>query len=212
MKDLKDLRVQYTKGSLERSELPDNPFDLFNDWLNAARSSNVIEPNVMALSTCAADIPSCRVVLIKEVTESGIVFYTNYDSQKAQDIDVNPVVAVNFLWKEMERQIRIRGTAEKISAERSLAYFQSRPRESQISAWTSPQSQLVMNKDYLMEMRDKVEMRFADQAALPLPPNWGGIEITIQYFEFWQGRPNRFHDRFVYEKVDGSWNIQRLAP
>ncbi len=212
MKDLKDLRVQYSKGSLDRSELPENPFDLFNSWLNAARLSDVVEPNAMTLSTSAGDIPSARTVLIKELTDTGIVFYTNYESQKAQDIDINPVVALNFLWKEMERQVRLRGTAEKISAERSLAYFQSRPRDSQISAWTSPQSQMVMNKDYLMELRDKVEMRFADEEHLPLPPDWGGIEIKLHYFEFWQGRPNRFHDRFVYELIEDTWQIQRLAP
>ncbi len=209
---LSDQRQQYEKGSLDRAELPDTPLVLFEAWLKYAFSEGVTEPNAFTLATVRDGIPSARVVLIKEITEQGIIFYSNYESAKAKDIEQNPIVAASFLWKEVERQVRIVGRANVIPEEKSLMYFQSRPKASQISAWASPQSEVVNSRDFLLEMRDKVEMRFANDDVLPLPPNWGGYEIVISSIEFWQGRPDRFHDRFKYSLQDGHWTIERLAP
>ncbi len=206
------LRIQYLKGSLNRVDLHQNPIVQFKDWWNQALDAKVYEANAMILSTVVDNVPSSRTVLIKGITDQGLLFYTNYDSDKGKAIANNPNVAVCFLWKELQRQVRIEGTAHKISREKSQAYFQSRPRGSQLSAWTSPQSQIVSNRDVLHEWRDRIEMKFDGQEILPVPAFWGGYEIVINQIECWQGRANRLHDRFRYSRRDGEWQLDRLAP
>lgn len=212
MDALGDIRKQYAQGTLELSALPETPVPFFKEWLAQAIEADVLEANAMSLSTSIEGKPSTRIVLIKEITDTGIVFYTSYESRKSKEIQANPNVSICFLWKEIERQVRLEGVASKISKERSEKYFQSRPRASQISAWASPQSEVVMNRDYLMELRDKVETRFEEIDPLPCPDHWGGFEIKINRAEFWQGRPDRYHDRFAYTLDGDQWNLERLGP
>jgi len=211
-RDLENMRSQYLKHTLNRTDLLDEGMDQFKTWWQDALKANVNEANTFILSTVRDNRPSSRVVLIKGVTENGIQFYTNYESRKGQDMETNPNVSACFLWIEQERQVRIEGTVSKISREESERYFQSRPRESQISAWTSPQSKVVGNRDVLQEWRDRIEMKFQHVDPLPVPEFWGGYELHIQQIEFWQGRADRLHDRFQYVREINGWNIERLAP
>jgi pyridoxamine 5'-phosphate oxidase len=185
----------------------------FKQWFDAALEAEVDEPNAMCLSTVSErGVPSSRIVLLKELLDEGFVFYTNYDSHKGLEMLANPNVSLNFLWKEMERQVRIVGTVEKVSSQRSQAYFQSRPRESQISAWTSPQSRSIGSVDELYALRLEIVKRFEDLEVLPLPPNWGGYLVKPTRVEFWQGRADRMHDRVEYSLVNSTWSKVRLAP
>lgn len=212
-KNIADLRENYSKAQLDRPDLSDDPIVQFKTWFDQALNANILEPNAMTLATCGANnVPAARIVLLKEITDSGIVFYTNYESAKAKSIEENPNVSCVFLWKEIERQVRITGTATKISRERTDAYAHSRPRGSQIGAWTSPQSQVIQNRDILEQQKQEMIDRFEGQAVIPTPPYWGGYEITINEIEFWQGRPSRLHDRFRYSKDGDSWKVDRLAP
>ena len=212
-KNIADLRENNSKAQLDRTDLADDPIVQFKTWFDHALNANILEPNAMTIATCGANkVPAARIVLLKEITDSGIVFYTNYESAKAQDIAVNPNVSCVFLWKEIERQVRITGTATKISRERTDAYAHSRPRGSQLGAWTSPQSQVINNRDILEQQKQEVIDRFEGQEVIPTPPHWGGYEITINEIEFWQGRPSRLHDRFRYSKNGDSWVVDRLAP
>jgi pyridoxamine 5'-phosphate oxidase len=210
---ISDLRQNYSHSQLARPDLTDDPIDFFKKWFDEALNAEIIEPNAMTLATVNAEgVPSARIVLLKEISPTGIVFYTNYTSDKAQDIAIHPQVSVVFLWQEIERQVRINGTAQKISRTRTEAYAHSRPRASQIGAWTSPQSQVITDRDILESNEKELIERFKDIDVIPVPPHWGGYEITIDQIEFWQGRPSRLHDRFKYTKVDGAWKVDRLAP
>lgn len=188
---------------------------MFYKWWDEAIHAEIIEPNAMTLATVKNDgQPSARIVLLKNATASGFEFFSNYTSAKAMDIEANPNVALVFLWKELERQIRIEGVAQKISKEKSQLYFQSRPYGSQISAWASPQSKIVENRKVLENEIERITTHFENVDPLPCPEFWGGYIINPSMIEFWQGRSDRLHDRFRYQKNAGNvdWIIERLAP
>jgi len=210
---LQDLRLNYNKESLSKEDLQDDPIVLFEHWMNHAISKEVLEPNAMVLSTAnkAGEISS-RVVLIKEISEAGFIFYTNYNSRKGAQIEENSNGAMVFFWKEVERQVRIEGKIEKVSQEKSEQYFQSRPKGSQIGAWCSPQSEYIDSRDILEKRKAELEEQYKDQDVLPCPPHWGGYLVRPNRIEFWQGRPSRLHDRFCYEWINDQWKINRLAP
>jgi len=211
--DLHALRENYTKGELEVKDLATDPIDQFKKWLDEALSSKILEPNAMVLSTVnTKGLPTSRVVLLKELTVDGIVFYTNYDSDKGMQMADNPSVALNFLWKELERQVRIEGVASKVSREMSENYFNKRPKASRIGAWASPQSKVIDDRSYLEERKIELESKFQNSEVIPLPPNWGGYLVRFDKIEFWQGRRSRLHDRFRYSKEGIDWKIERLAP
>lgn len=210
--DIFEFRNEYLKGGLERKDLDANPFKQFETWFKHACDCKVKEPNAMTVSTVAQDgMPSSRVVLLKSWDEKGFVFYTNYKSQKAQEISGNPKVSLLFAWLDLERQLRINGVAEKVSAAESLRYFLSRPFGSRLGAWVSNQSSIITSRSLLEIQFDKMKRKFAN-GEIPLPDFWGGYRIIPSYFEFWQGRENRLHDRFAYKKNGDNWEISRLAP
>jgi len=213
MADLADSRKSYDKSSLEKENLSSDPIIQFERWYQDAERSKVEEPNGMTLATANRDgQPSARIVLLKGFGPRGFVFYTNYTSQKGQELLMNPQAALVFWWKELERQVRIEGEVSKVSEDNSISYFHSRPRGSQISAWASPQSQEI-KEHYLEDKRSEVESRFVDVDPLPLPHFWGGFLLRPYSIEFWQGRTNRYHDRFKYTlSDDNKWSIIRLAP
>lgn len=213
MRNLAEIRLSYQRASLDEEGLFPDPMEMFYRWWDDAIDSEISEPNAMTLATVNnLGQPSARIVLLKEASSEGFEFYTNYNSQKAKDIDANPKVSVVFLWKELERQIRIDGIAEKLSKEKSQLYFQSRPRGSQIGAWASPQSQIIPDRKFLDSEADRISDKFENVDPLPVPDHWGGYVINPHTIEFWQGRPDRMHDRFRYLKNDDAWIIQRLAP
>ena len=213
MEKIKDLRNEYQKDALERQDLKDDPIGQFMLWWDDAIQSELTEPNAMTLATVNDEgQPSARIVLLKGISNGGFEFYTNYHSQKAIEIAANPKVALVFLWKELERQVRIEGLAEKLSLKESQEYFQSRPRGSQIGAWSSPQSEIIANREELEVVYKLITDQFEKVDPLPCPDHWGGYIVKPQLIEFWQGRPNRLHDRFRYLKKGENWNIDRLAP
>ena len=210
--DIKNLRLNYKKSTIDFKNLAKNPIQYFMNWFEDALKVNKQEANACVLSSVSSDnCPSSRVVLLKEVTENGFTFFTNYKSSKAKDIDANPNVALNFYWPELERQVRIAGIAKKITINDSDTYFKSRPRESQMGAWLSDQS-TVIGLDYnFMDTLNSLESKFKDkEVARPL--HWGGYCIEPIKVEFWQGRPSRLHDRLEYKREDGKWIYKRLAP
>lgn len=215
--DFTDKRLSYEKGSLDQQSVPTSPFLLFKDWMHDAISQQVKEPYAMSLATCGADNkPSVRIVLMREVTDTGIVFYTNYESAKGQDISENPNAEVLFFWHELERQVRISGHIAKIEATKSAEYFQKRPHDSQVGAWVSqPQSGTVASREAMEASFEQLQADYADDTLVPTPEFWGGYEITVEKIEFWQGRANRMHDRIVYSRDasrDDSWVTSRLLP
>jgi pyridoxamine 5'-phosphate oxidase len=214
VKNIEDLRKSYHHGALEMADLTPDPMDLFRRWWHEAIEAEIDEANAMTLATVNKQgQPSARIVLLKGLTPEGFEFFTNYQSQKAKDMEENPTIALLFFWKEMERQIRIEGTAEKVSRERSEKYFQSRPRGSQIGAWTSPQSQVIPDRTILDENGKDITEKYANEDPLPLPDFWGGYLVRARMLEFWQGRPDRLHDRFRYtQQPNGLWTVDRLAP
>lgn len=207
------MRRQYASRSLDLADLHADPFSQFDLWMREAIETELLEPNAMALATVSATgAPSVRTVLLKGFDARGLVFYTNYTSAKARDLAANTQVACLFQWLPLERQVSVRGRAEKISTEESLKYFLSRPHESQIGAWASQQSQVITSRALLEEKFAEMKNKF-QVGAVPLPEFWGGYRIVPQTFEFWQGRPSRLHDRFVYRQAAGqSWQINRLMP
>ena len=210
-KNLSDLRRDYSMQELSESSVAADPFVQFGNWFEEYRNSGPLEPNAFVLSTADADgKPSSRVVLLKGFDPNGFVFFTNYESKKARDLDGNPNVALNFFWPELERQVRISGVAEKTSVEESKSYFESRPTASQIGAWASKQSGILSDRKELEERVNEIKNRFDEE--IPCPPFWGGYRIAPTSFEFWQGRPSRLHDRICYEKDGASWKIFRLYP
>lgn len=219
--DFTDQRLSYEKGTLDQQSVPASPFDLLKGWIDEATTQKVQEPYAMSLATCGADQkPSVRIVLMREITDAGIVFYTNYESAKGQDIAENPNAEALFFWHELERQVRISGHIAKIAADKSAAYFQKRPHDSQLGAWVSqPQSGEVASRAVMEDKFDQLLQDYPEDKAVPTPEFWGGYEITINEIEFWQGRANRVHDRIVYThngdgKVsnDVSWTTKRLLP
>ncbi|WP_276374866.1 pyridoxamine 5'-phosphate oxidase [Chryseolinea sp. H1M3-3] len=213
MHDLSKLRREYSKESLDVSTILSDPIEQFGRWFHEAIEAEVLEPNAMNLSTINEDNrPSSRIVLLKGVEEKKFVFYTNYQSTKGKELTRNPACALTFFWPELERQVRIEGTAERVDDERSEKYFQSRPRSSQIGAWTSPQSTIIEARSILEERALQIEKRFEGMALLPKPKQWGGFQVDPLVIEFWQGRPSRLHDRIQFAKVDGVWKVYRLAP
>jgi len=213
MQTLADLRQEYKKHQLSEDMVLSDPITQFNVWFQEALKGGVIEPNAFVLATVGDDNrPSARVLLLKGVENGGCVFYTNYGSQKSKELVANPQASMCFLWLELERQVRISGAVSKISREESDIYFHSRPRESQIGAWVSPQSQVIHSRQELESRLETFSHSFKD-GEVPLPDNWGGYILYPDEIEFWQGRPNRLHDRILYSKSDdNSWKIQRLAP
>lgn len=213
--DFTDQRLSYEKGQLDQQSIPTSPFKLLKAWMNEAIEGQVQEPYAMSLATCGADNkPSVRIVLMREITDKGIVFYTNYESAKGQDIAENPNAEALFFWHKLERQIRISGSIAKIDADKSAAYFQKRPHDSQVGAWVSqPQSGEVANREVMEQTFEQLQTDYPEGTAVPTPEFWGGYEITINEIEFWQGRANRMHDRIVYHKeADGHFSTKRLLP
>jgi pyridoxamine 5'-phosphate oxidase len=206
-------RSEYLKSTLDLSDLTPDPLALLTQWWEAAHREEIVEVNAMTLATVdEQNRPSARIVLLRGITPEGIEFYTNYQSRKAIEIAYNPNVALIFFWKEMERQVRVEGVAEKLSRVRSEAYFQSRPRGSQIGAWASPQSEIIKDRSEIDDAVRDIEKRFEGQETLPLPEYWGGYLVRPYTIEFWQGRDNRLHDRFRYKLEGDQWVIERLAP
>ncbi|GAB5551061.1 MAG: pyridoxamine 5'-phosphate oxidase [Saprospiraceae bacterium] len=212
--NLQDLRRDYAAHTLDITDVQTNPFNQFEIWMTEALDSQVLEANAMVLSTLTKDKrPTARVVLLKGFDAEGLVFFTNYNSRKSQEMEQNPYACLVFNWLELQRQVRIEGTVERISAEASTAYFQSRPKGSQIGAWVSPQSQVISGRSILEEKVKEVEAKYQDVEPLPRPEHWGGFVVKPTLIEFWQGRMSRLHDRIQYSKVgDGDWKIERLAP
>ncbi len=214
--DFTDQRLSYEKGTLDQQSVPASPFELLRSWVNEATDQQVKEPYAMSLATCGADQkPSVRIVLMREITDKGVVFYTNYDSAKGQDIAENPNAEVLFFWHELERQIRISGHVAKIDADKSAEYFQKRPHDSQVGAWVSqPQSGVVASRALMEDKFEQLQNEYPQGEKVPTPAFWGGYEITINEIEFWQGRANRVHDRIVYSHDADStdWTTKRLLP
>jgi len=211
--DLSDLRQSYTKGSFSESDLLESPFEQFEQWFREAEKCALQEPNAMCLATADANgQPSTRVVLLKDFSEKGLTFYTNYQSRKAGHLAANPQAAANFLWLPLQRQVNVIGRVERISKAESLKYFLSRPFSSQLGAWASPQSQVITSRSILEMKLDQMKRKFAE-GKVPLPDNWGGYRIVPESFEFWQGRTSRLHDRFIYQRDEaGLWSAKRFAP
>lgn len=209
--DLSNFREEYTEAGLERESMPEQPLPLFEQWLKQAMG-RIKEPNAMVLSTVGKNSrPSSRIVLLKAFDLRGFVFYTNYESRKSKQIAENPAVALLFPWHQMERQVIVNGVAERVPTSESLKYFLSRPFGSRLGAWTSPQSQVISSRSILEGKLDEMKRKFAN-GEVPLPSFWGGFRIVPESIEFWQGRKNRLHDRFLYTFADGTWQLERLAP
>lgn len=210
-----DLRQNYTLAGLTEQDLDTDPIQQFSLWFQQALAADLIEPNAMTLATATAEgKPSARIVLLKGFSEAGFVFYTNYASQKGQQLIANPYAALVFLWDKLERQVRIEGRVEKLSAAESTAYFHSRPKASQLGAWASAQSQVIPNREVLEQKLAELTQQYdQEDQIIPLPEHWGGFRVIPQRIEFWQGRPSRLHDRLVYERqANDSWLISRLSP
>lgn len=212
MLDLQSMRVDYKRARLDEESVDKNPFLQFEKWFSDAKSAEVLEPNAMILATANTEgLPNIRAVLLKIFDESGFVFFTNYNSDKAKEIEANPNVAAEFLWLGLERQVRIIGRCEKISKMESLSYFMKRSRGSQIGAWVSNQSSIINSRKFLAMQVEKIKEKFENKE-IPLPDFWGGYRIIPQKIEFWQGRESRLHDRILYTKNEDKWEISRLAP
>jgi len=209
-----DLRLTYARESLSEADVGPDPIVQFKHWFDQALDAQLIEPNAMALATVSPEgRPSARIVLLKEIDGSDFVFYTNYESRKGQDLAANPYAALVLYWAELERQVRIEGEVRKVSRAQSEAYFNTRPRGSQLGAWASRQSQVVGGKAELERKLAELEEQYQDSRLVPAPAFWGGFRVKPERIEFWQGRPDRLHDRLQYSLLaDGSWRIDRLSP
>jgi len=211
-KDISRLRRNYSLKELSKSSADDNPFQQFYKWMDEAINASIVEPNAMAVATVSKEgFPSVRTVLLKGFDENGFVFFTNYNSKKAKEIDACPNVSLLFFWKELERQVRVQGIAEKTSRHESEVYFNSRPFESRIGAWASEQSSVIAGREVLEQKYSEIYDLYKNDE-VPLPDFWGGYRIIPSYFEFWQGRESRLHDRIAYLKTGLSWEKIRLQP
>ena len=214
IKDLSELRLSYQKDELHETQVDENPHQQFLTWFNAALAAHLHEPYAMSLATANAQgRPHVRTVLLRGATEAGYDFYSNYDSQKGLDLIANPYAELLFYWPELERQIRVSGKVEKISLAESTDYYHKRPRDSQIAAHIStPQSGVIASREELQTRSQTLKDRVSDKTELAKPEFRGGYRLVPDYYEFWQGRPNRLHDRLSYERIDGLWTLQRLMP
>lgn len=212
-KSLANIRNEYKKSTLSRKNVRTNPVEQFLEWFEEAKIAEVPEVNAMSLATCnSKGFPSVRIVLLKGVEHGKFTFFTNYQSRKGKELDENPNAALNFFWPPLERQVRIEGIVERVDDKTSSTYFQSRPRESQVGAWASPQSAVINSRDLLENRKQQIEKRFQDTTHLPKPKQWGGYAVKPYLMEFWQGRPGRLHDRILYTLDKNGWKINRLAP
>lgn len=211
--NLADIRQEYTKGGLREEQLPDNPFLLFSQWLQEAIDAKVDEPTAVLVGTVSPEgHPSTRTVLLKDLHDGKFIFYTNYESRKGKQLAQNPFVSLSFVWHQLERQVHIEGTAARVPAQESDGYFKKRPYKSRIGARISPQSQPIKNRMQLMRAFIREAARWVGQE-VERPEQWGGYAVVPHRVEFWQGRPNRLHDRFLYTlQPDGQWKMERLAP
>ncbi|CAB9541032.1 Pyridoxamine 5'-phosphate oxidase (EC 1.4.3.5) [uncultured Gammaproteobacteria bacterium] len=209
--DLIKLRREFTSNGISRIELDSNPFVQFKMWMMQAIDAELTLPNAMSLATSDKDGVGIRTVLLKTFDENGFVFFTNYNSKKAKQLDNNPSAALLFPWLDLERQVKISGTVERVSTMESIKYFSSRPKESQLGAWASAQSSRLSSRQVLLSEFRAMKRKF-NKGEVPLPDFWGGYRIVPTTIEFWQGRENRLHDRFVYTKSGNIWEISRLAP
>jgi pyridoxamine 5'-phosphate oxidase len=208
-----DIRKDYQLQSLQENDVDAHPIRQFDKWWQDAIRSEIDEVNAMTVATASADgVPSARIILLKGYDEQGFVFFTNYESYKGKQLEENPRACLVFFWKELERQIRITGIVEKVSAEESDTYFNSRPEGSRVGAWVSPQSQVIINRAWLDEKQAALSKKFSIEP-VTRPPHWGGYRVKPICIEFWQGRASRLHDRIQYTlREDGQWTIERLAP
>jgi pyridoxamine 5'-phosphate oxidase len=211
--DLSDFRKEYSAKGLHREDLIEDPVLQFETWFKQATDLGLHEPNAMTLATATSDgVPSQRTVLLKAFDEKGFTFFTNYSSRKARQIEANSAVCLLFPWIVLERQVIIQGHTQKISTAESLRYFSTRPRESQVGAWVSNQSEVISSRKILLQKLDEIRTKFKD-GEIPLPSFWGGYRVVPHTIEFWQGGPARIHDRFLYSsQPDSTWQIERLAP
>jgi pyridoxamine 5'-phosphate oxidase len=209
--DIAQLRNDYALKTLDESQVDRDPLKQFGVWMVEAIHAKVPEPTAMTLATAdARGRPSGRIVLLKGMDPRGFVFFTNYESRKGKDLAANPNAALTFMWKELERQVRIEGTVEKVTADESAAYYRTRPLGSRIGAWASPQSDTLESRAWLEKRWDELGKRYGEDP--PLPPHWGGYRVLPDYLEFWQGRQSRLHDRVAYTRSGDTWKIARLAP
>jgi pyridoxamine 5'-phosphate oxidase len=209
--DLKDIRAEYLQKELNESDMAQNPIEQLNQWFDLALKSEITYPNAASLASVDNNgAPHSRIILIKDIKDKGVTFFTDYSSDKGKQLENNKNVCINIFWKEFDRQVRMNGTISKVSREESVKYFQSRPKDSQISATASSQSAKVSKEDLVKEV-EKLNNQYANEAILPCPETWGGYFVKVNEFEFWQGRPNRLHDRFKYTHPD-NWQIHRVSP
>jgi pyridoxamine 5'-phosphate oxidase len=213
MQNIADLRKEYSRATLDISNVLADPVKQFEKWFDEAVQAGVTEPNAMHLATVNEQgKPSSRIVLLKGIEGNSFFFYTNYQSKKGKELEINPACALTFFWPDIERQVRIEGIAERVDPRISDQYFQSRPRGSQIGAWASPQSSIIKDRIILEDRASQIEKKFENSKVLPRPHQWGGYQIEPLLIEFWQGRASRLHDRIQFVKTDGTWKIHRLAP
>ena len=210
---LADLREDYRLAELNEANCASNPIEQFQKWFEEAQAAQLKEPNAMTLATATVDgKPSARIVLLKGIENDGFVFYTNYESPKGQDLAANPRCALTFYWADLERQVRIEGTVERVSPERSEEYFSTRPRGSRLGAWASRQSAEIPSRGQLENRLAELEKQYEDTDTIPIPKYWGGYTVSPLFIEFWQGRTNRLHDRIAYRLLPGGWLRARLSP
>jgi pyridoxamine 5'-phosphate oxidase len=213
MQNIADLRKEYSRSSLDVSSIIKDPIKQFEKWFDEALKAGVTEPNAMHLATVNENgRPSSRIVLLKGIDNNNFIFYTNYQSRKGKELESNPACALTFFWPDIERQVRIEGIGSRVEGSLSDEYFQSRPRGSQVGAWSSPQSAIIQDRDILEQRVTQIEEKFKDHKVLPRPNQWGGFQVEPFLIEFWQGRASRLHDRIQFTKIDSIWRVDRLAP
>ena len=209
--DLTNLRKESRQNGLKKSELDNNPFQQFSLWFSQAVDSGIVEPSAMSLATADKQEIGIRTVLLKHFDDKGFVFFTNYGSKKSKQIEVKPQAALLFPWLDLDRQVKIVGSVEKVTALESIKYFASRPKDSQLGAWASQQSATISSRSLLVSQFESMKNKFS-KGEVPLPDFWGGYRVIPDCIEFWQGRESRLHDRFIYQRSDNGWSISRLSP